>query len=329
MNNTQPRKSRFTSKMLVATLGLFLTVMLATGFVWTPKEVQIVADGNNVVVSTLKRKPVQVLEQAGVVLGPLDEYRLSTPKLTNGTVITVHRAVPVNVIYKGQAKTMMTGKPTVGELVAAVKQPEDLVKVEPGENSKIENGMTITIMLLTEQIVEREIVEPFTVINQPDPNMEKGNSQVAEYGKNGTKIAKIKIKLADGQQISEEIISENLITPAVPQIVRVGTRDVIDTSRGTSRFQAVHYMEATAYLPSDGNGQGITATGTRAGYGTVAVDPRVIPLGTRLYIPGYGTALAADTGGAIKGNIIDLCMEDYGEAMRFGRRTVKVYVLAE
>lgn len=329
MNNTQPRKSRFTSKMLVATLGLFLTVMLATGFVWTPKEVQIVADGNNVVVSTLKRKPVQVLEQAGINLGPLDEYRLSTPRLTSGTVITVHRAVPVTVSYKGKTETIITGKPTIGELVATIKQPQDLVKVEPGEDAKIESGMNIKIMSLTEQIVEREMEEPFTVVNQPDPNMEKGNNHVVEYGRNGTKVAKIKIKLADGQQVSEEIISETIVTPAVPQVVKVGTRDTINTSRGASRFQSVHYMEATAYLPSDGNGDGITATGTIAGYGTVAVDPRVIPLGTRLYIPGYGTALAADTGGAIKGNIIDLCMEDYGEAMRFGRRTVKVYVLAE
>jgi 3D (Asp-Asp-Asp) domain-containing protein len=61
----------------------------------------------------------------------------------------------------------------------------------------------------------------------------------------------------------------------------------------------------------------------------VAVDPAVIPLGTRLYVPGYGLALAADTGGAIVGNRIDLCMEDYGAAWGFGRQMVKVYVLAD
>ena len=61
--------------------------------------------------------------------------------------------------------------------------------------------------------------------------------------------------------------------------------------------------------------------------GVVAVDPSVIPLGTRLYIPGYGMAVAADTGGAIVGDRIDLCMESYGEAMDFGRRTIKVYIL--
>ena len=86
-------------------------------------------------------------------------------------------------------------------------------------------------------------------------------------------------------------------------------------------------MEATAYIPSDGDGNGITATGMVAQHGVVAVDPNVIPLGTRVYIPGYGEAIAADTGGAIYGDRIDLCMDSYGEAMQFGRRYVTVYVL--
>ena len=86
-------------------------------------------------------------------------------------------------------------------------------------------------------------------------------------------------------------------------------------------------MRATAYLPTDGSATGTTAMGIPATYGIVAVDPRVIPLGTRVYIPGYGEALAADTGGAIKGYKIDLCMESYSQAMRFGRRDVTVYIL--
>lgn len=86
-------------------------------------------------------------------------------------------------------------------------------------------------------------------------------------------------------------------------------------------------MEATAYLPTDGSAEGLTATGVPAARGIVAVDPRVIPLGTRVYIPGYGEAVAADTGGAIKGYKIDLCMESYGEAMEFGRRDIEVYIL--
>lgn len=92
-------------------------------------------------------------------------------------------------------------------------------------------------------------------------------------------------------------------------------------------YTAVMSMEATAYLPEDGGGSGITAMGIPATYGVVAVDPSIIPLGTRLYIPGYGMAIAADTGGAIVGYCIDLCMESYSEAMDFGRRVVTVYVL--
>jgi len=98
------------------------------------------------------------------------------------------------------------------------------------------------------------------------------------------------------------------------------------TDEGFS-YTAVMSMEATAYLPSDGDGYGITATGIPATYGVVAVDPDIIPLGSRVYIPGYGEAIAADTGGAIYGYRIDLCMENYYEAMDFGRRTVTVYLL--
>lgn len=96
---------------------------------------------------------------------------------------------------------------------------------------------------------------------------------------------------------------------------------------GYGDYAAVLTMEATAYLPTDGDGYGITATGIPATYGVVAVDPYVIPLGSRLYIPGYGEAIAADTGGAIIGYRIDLCMESYDACMEFGRRNVTVYVL--
>lgn len=93
-------------------------------------------------------------------------------------------------------------------------------------------------------------------------------------------------------------------------------------------------MKATAYDPGirgcDGCGPyptGLTATGIKAGRGIAAVDPRIIPLGTRLYIPGYGYALAADIGGAIKGDRIDLCYNTYYHAIDFGVKTVKVYIL--
>jgi len=105
------------------------------------------------------------------------------------------------------------------------------------------------------------------------------------------------------------------------------SENVVETSEGMLPYSHVMRMEATAYLPTDGSSEGLTAMGIPARWGIVAVDPDVIPLGTRVYVPGYGVALAADVGGAINGYKIDLCMEDYGQAMDFGRRTVTVFVL--
>jgi 3D (Asp-Asp-Asp) domain-containing protein len=86
-------------------------------------------------------------------------------------------------------------------------------------------------------------------------------------------------------------------------------------------------MMATAYTPWCTGCSGRTALGYQAGYGIVAVDPRVIPLGSRLYIPGYGEAIAGDTGGSIKGSRIDLGFNRYRDARQFGRREITVYLL--
>jgi 3D (Asp-Asp-Asp) domain-containing protein len=86
-------------------------------------------------------------------------------------------------------------------------------------------------------------------------------------------------------------------------------------------------MVATAYTANCDGCSGTTASGQHAGHGIVAVDPRVIPLGSHLYIPGYGQAIAGDTGGAIHGNRVDLGFNSDSDAMQFGRRSVTVYVL--
>ena len=90
-------------------------------------------------------------------------------------------------------------------------------------------------------------------------------------------------------------------------------------------------LESTAYDPGPiscgPHATGRTATGMHAAYGIAAVDPTVIPLGTHLYVEGYGYAIAADTGSAIKGDRIDLCFNTYGEAIQYGRKRVRVYIL--
>ncbi|MBQ4347841.1 MAG: 3D domain-containing protein, partial [Firmicutes bacterium] len=93
-------------------------------------------------------------------------------------------------------------------------------------------------------------------------------------------------------------------------------------------YTKVLHMRATAYSRMEPGLSDYTATGAFAEYGVVAVDPSVIPLGTKLYVEGYGICSAEDTGGAIKGNKIDLCFNTVEECKQFGVRNVTVYVLA-
>ena len=118
--------------------------------------------------------------------------------------------------------------------------------------------------------------------------------------------------------------SDDIFLPAEARNAQLGERDNCEQpSRG--RVVRTYTMEATAYTWTGSR----TATGTWPSKGTVAVDPAVIPLGSELHVEGYGPAVAADTGGDIKGQRIDLYMESYEDAIQFGRRQVLVEMLRE
>lgn len=327
MGKNELKKLVFRKKLLPLILVLVVVLLLATGFMFANKKVHIAVDDSTMVISTLHSKPEDVLVQAGVKLGSKDEYHLSTDKLVNDTVISVQRAVPVTIAYQGKTEVVLTAKGTVGELAKSLGVNKPDIKLIPSEQTKVEPNMHIQVVTLTEKVVESEVPERFSIVRRPDPTLEKGIERVMEDGEDGTKKVTLRLHFADGVEVSAQPISEVVTEKSKPQIINVGTRDTVETSRGAMRFSRIEHMEASAYLPTDGSPEGLTATGISAGRGIVAVDPHVIPLGTRVYVPGYGVALAADVGGAIVGNKIDLCVEDYSEAMRFGRRSVKVYVL--
>ncbi len=188
----------------------------------------------------------------------------------------------------------------------------------------------------TEEVsCEVEEIEEIEEINATEPTAiavdENGKIKISEDDELSKAFSEV-VENSLSQDLSEtvetpfeeistvEIVEEAPVEEAPPE-------NVVETSRGYEAYSQVMGMEATAYLPTDGSAEGITAMGIPATYGIVAVDPAIIPLGSRVYIPGYGEALAADTGGAIYGYRIDLCMEDYYQAMDFGRRTVTVFVL--
>jgi 3D (Asp-Asp-Asp) domain-containing protein len=327
MNLKNFTKVEFRNKMLpLIVVPLFIILLLATGW-FAQRKVVIQADGRQIAVRTIYSKPEAVLSQAGIKLGPKDEYRMSTKTIGNGTVIDVYRAVPVTVVRQGKTEAIVTAKPTVGELVESMGYRENQVQTEPGFQTLIQKGMQIKLIVLKTKLEEREAAAPFSVVRKPDPELEKGVERIAEAGQNGIKVITYREHFADNEKVSEEPVSEKIKVAPKPEVILVGTRDTVATSRGAMRFSRTRIMEATAYLPTDGSGNGITATGIPARRGIVAVDPSVIPLGTRLYVQGYGLALAADVGGAIVGNRIDLCMDHRNNAINFGRQTVKVYIL--
>lgn len=179
-----------------------------------------------------------------------------------------------------------------------------------------------------EQTVNKEI--GIQTIIEPDPTMAKGEQKIIQEGHAGQVSIKERVYLQGDKIIRTKELSSKVIKDMVPKIIKEGTREkIVQTSRGNVRYSKFLKMNATAYTASDGNGDGITASGIPATRGIVAVDPEVIPLGTRLYIPGYGEALAADTGGAIQGNRIDLVVDSYGEAVNFGRQDIDVYILQQ
>ena len=147
---------------------------------------------------------------------------------------------------------------------------------------------------------------------------------MAEYGYN---MNEIDVVPGVDTPITENLAIQLKENEQAAEQRRAREREAERVSRGIPRYRAAYTMHASAYLPSDG---GARHHGDRHPCTTWCrcCRPRtVIPLGSRLFIPGYGEAIAADTGGAIVGNKIDLCMESYDEAIQFGRRNVEVYVL--
>lgn len=171
-------------------------------------------------------------------------------------------------------------------------------------------------------------VLPFETKYEFSRSVGQGRMVRRQAGQNGQVVETYRILRENGRVVGRELVKKETV-PAVDEVVHIG-RQGFTTSRSSFNRKKVLVMEATAYDPSAGRGAAATfrtANGMRARYGLVAVDPRVIPLGTMVYVEGYGIALAADTGGAIKGMKIDLCVNTYREAIQFGRRKVRVHIL--
>lgn len=265
------------------------------------------------------------LEHANVQVGEYDRVEPSLNSgVKKGTSIAVTRGFKVKVAADGETREIITTP-------ISVKEAIKLADFDIGEKDIVKTVLTaqtfpdqvIEIIRVTEDKIEVEEQMPFQVEKTSDQTLEKGLTKTLRQGKNGIALNTVKITYHDGEEVKREVVDSKTIKEPQNKIIAMGS--ITSVSRGNQRFnfREAKYMEASAYTYTGYR----TATGKNPQVGMVAVDPRVIPMGSRLYIEGYGYAQAADTGGAIKGNKIDVFMEDRAQCLSWGRRTVKVYVL--
>lgn len=191
------------------------------------------------------------------------------------------------------------------------------------------NQPVITESSFTEELQEETEILPKKVVYADDPETEAGIEQVLEEGSDGKKVAIIRITYTkNGEEYEKEIVSTETTLPKDKKILR-GTKIVwktLDTPDGPTQYWKKLRVYATHYDSRCLGCNEWTAIGMRAGKGVIAVDPKVIPMRSKVYIPGYGVAVAGDTGSAIKGNIIDLGFDDARTA-GWSARFVDIYLL--
>ncbi len=260
--------------------------------------------------------------------------------------ISIKRAVPVEIYADGVNRTVMTYNDTVGDLLK-----EGPVRILPQDrlegavlDDKIYSGMKFRIVRVMEEEMKEVVPIHFREELRENRNMDKGNEKIVREGKDGAREKTFRVVFEDGVQILKELVNDMVTLQPVNRIIEYGTVLSYKTARGdVIRYRKVMDMRATAYTASfkdtgkspDHPDFGITYLGWKARKGIIAVDPKVIPLRTKVYIevagstPDYGLAVAGDIGSAIKGNLIDLYMDDQVTVDKWGCKKVKVYILVE
>lgn len=169
-----------------------------------------------------------------------------------------------------------------------------------------------------------------TIVRPPAPGLRPYHPTVVREGTNGLRRTTYRVKVVDGREVERALVSQQVVREPVSEIV-ISRNPAALGSRGAYAGKRVLGVIATAYDPGPGScgkwADGKTCNGKRAGYGIIAVDPRVIPLGTKLYVPGYGYGIAADVGSAIKGNRIDLGFNSRSGALKWGKKPVRITIV--
>lgn len=310
---------------------IMLVLMCSTiVIISTRKNIIVSIDGKETKITTFKSTFKSALSANNITVGPKDKTSPGLDsEIKNGSKIEITKAVNVQVEVDGKKLQIQTAENNVEKMLEAENiGVQDYDKVSPGRDASISDGMKIVVVRVDSKIIRETQSIDYSTIVKKDDNSERGVNKVLQEGISGEKEIATRVIYEDGKEVSRRVVSETVKKQPTQKIVAMGTLGAITPSRGGK----VLYTKALTLTSTAYSGGGHTASGTyvrrnNGGYSSVAVDPRVIPLGTRLYIDGYGYAVAEDTGGAIKGSKIDLYFDTYSETNRWGVRTVTVYVL--
>ena len=241
---------------------------------------------------------------------------LLTPSLT----ITIHRARLVAVQADGRTLQTRTRRATVGEVLADVGLAlvgEDY-SIPAADQPLPEDGLLRVVRVRTEILNAQEII-PYETLYQALADVGIDNISQIQAGVNGLRLRRTLVRYEDGVEVARVDEGEQVAQAPTPRVIGYGTQIVVrtlDTPDGAVEYWRTYTMYATSYSPSragvpaTSRSYGITASGKPLTKGLVAIDRRLIPFGTRMYVPGYGWAEAADTGGGVKGRWIDLGYDD-------------------
>lgn len=314
--------------LIVLALVSVLTMGFSTAL---GNDVELNINGKTKTVFTYEKTVGDFLKKEGIVLKNKDLVSPSLDKVIDKDMKIVISS-PKSYHIKDGDKTLIAE--ASGYTVADVLDNLDiklnkLDRVSLPLDEIAKEGMEIKIDRVVVENLENKIEIPFETESRENKDMFEGEKKVITKGEVGQKTESLKNTYVNGVLETTEVLKSEITKDPVKEVVEVGTKKGTVAPNGKNAKRVI-VMQATAYDPTAGSK---TAMGTRARVGAVAVDPKVIPLGSKLYIESmdgfasYGYATAEDTGGAIKGNRIDLFYNSNAEANRFGRRNVKVYVL--
>jgi 3D (Asp-Asp-Asp) domain-containing protein len=313
--------------------------LLASSADGQTKTITLVRNGQAEPVRTRAATVKELLSEQNIERSSEDALDVdpSSP-LSDGETITYRAAVPVTLVVDGQSQTLRTAAVTVGEALGQAQVIFDRHdQVTPAAPTSVSADDTIRVDHVNSWVERVRKAVPPPTEHMISFKLAVGRLKVVKKGTPGEREIVYRVDRLPDRRLTPHhtVIASHIVRKPQPRVIAAGIGDYSALASfakrgldGTMRLaKAAISMVATAYTANCSGCSGVTASGQRAGHGVVAVDPRVIPLGSQLFIPGYGRAVAGDTGGAIHGNRVDLGFNSNSDAMQFGRRSVIVYVL--